>query len=60
MPTVTIQQGPKTVEQKRELIKQITDAFVDTYRIPAEAVQVWFHEVPTDSFGAAGQLIADK
>lgn len=60
MPIVTIQQGPKTVEQKRELIKQITDAFVDAYNAPAESVFVWFHDVPTDSWGAGGKLVADK
>jgi 4-oxalocrotonate tautomerase len=60
MPIVTIQQGPKTVEQKRELIKQITDAFVSAYDAPAESVFVWFHDVPTDSWGAGGKLVSDR
>ncbi|MEV5872992.1 4-oxalocrotonate tautomerase DmpI [Streptomyces sp. NPDC052101] len=60
MPIVTIQQGPRDVELKRELVKRVTDAFVDAYRIPAETVQVWIHEVPADSWGAAGKLTADK
>ncbi|TCO55050.1 4-oxalocrotonate tautomerase DmpI [Actinocrispum wychmicini] len=60
MPIVTVQQGPRTTELKRELVKQITDAFVTAYQIPAETVQVWIHEVPTDSWGAAGKLTADK
>ncbi|MEU9477486.1 4-oxalocrotonate tautomerase DmpI [Streptomyces sp. NPDC048191] len=60
MPIVTIQQGPRDVELKRELVKRVTDAFVDAYRIPAESVQVWIHEVPADSWGAAGKLTADK
>ncbi|WP_306338797.1 4-oxalocrotonate tautomerase DmpI [Streptomyces sp. KL118A] len=60
MPVVTVQQGPRTVELKRELVRQITDAFVDAYKIPAETVQVWIHETPTDSWGAAGKLTADK
>ncbi|WP_035800449.1 4-oxalocrotonate tautomerase DmpI [Kitasatospora mediocidica] len=60
MPIVTVQQGPRTVELKRDLVARITDAFVDAYQIPAETVQVWIHEVPTDSWGAAGKLIADK
>jgi len=33
---------------------------VDAYKIPAETVQVWIHEVPTDSWGVAGKLTADK
>ncbi|MER5729856.1 4-oxalocrotonate tautomerase DmpI [Streptomyces sp. NPDC002138] len=60
MPIVTIQQGPRGIELKRELVKRVTDAFVDAYKIPAETVQVWIHEVPADSWGAAGTLIADK
>ncbi|MEU1116294.1 MULTISPECIES: 4-oxalocrotonate tautomerase DmpI [unclassified Streptomyces] len=60
MPTVTVQQGPRDVELKRELVKQITDAFVDAYKIPAETVTVWIHETPADSWGAAGKLTADK
>lgn len=60
MPIVTVQQGPRNVELKRELVARITDAFVDAYKIPAETVQVWIQEVPTDSWGAAGKLIADS
>lgn len=60
MPIVTVQQGPRTVELKRELVRKITDAFVDAYQIPAETVQVWIHEVPADSWAAAGTLVADK
>nr|WP_265537792.1 4-oxalocrotonate tautomerase DmpI [Streptomyces sp. NEAU-H33] len=60
MPIVTIQQGPRDAELKRDLVKRVTDAFVDAYRIPAESVQVWIHEVPADSWGAAGRLTADK
>ena len=60
MPIVTVQQGPRDIELKRDLVARITDAFVEAYRIPAEAVQVWIHEVPADSWGAAGKLVADK
>ncbi|MFF4954330.1 4-oxalocrotonate tautomerase DmpI [Streptomyces chattanoogensis] len=60
MPTVTVQQAPRSVELKRELVKQITDAFVDAYKIPAETVTVWIQETPADSWGSAGKLTADK
>ncbi|NEB75419.1 4-oxalocrotonate tautomerase family protein [Streptomyces sp. SID14478] len=60
MPIVTIQQGPRDVELKRDLVKRVTDAFVDAYKIPAETVSVWIHEVPADSWGQAGKLTADK
>ncbi|MER8185702.1 4-oxalocrotonate tautomerase DmpI [Kitasatospora sp. NPDC094015] len=60
MPIVTVQQGPRSVELKRDLVRRITDAFVDAYQLPAETVQVWIHEVPADSWGAAGTLTADR
>ncbi|MFE2143599.1 4-oxalocrotonate tautomerase DmpI [Streptomyces sp. NPDC059456] len=59
MPIVTVQQGPRDVELKRELVKRVTDAFVDAHEIPAETVQVWMHEVPADGWCAAGTLVAD-
>jgi 4-oxalocrotonate tautomerase len=60
MPAVTIQQDPRDVELKRELIKRITDAFVETYQIPAATVMVLIEETSTDSFGVGGRLAADK
>ncbi|HEV2636748.1 MAG TPA: 4-oxalocrotonate tautomerase DmpI [Actinocrinis sp.] len=60
MPIVTVQQGPRDIELKRDLVRRITDAFVDAYKIPAETVQVWIHETPADSWAAAGTLIADQ
>lgn len=33
---------------------------MDAYKIPAGTVQVWIHEVPAGSWGAAGTLTADK
>lgn len=60
MPTVTVLQGPRTVELKRELVRGITNAFVDTLGVPADSVQVWIQETPADSWGAGGVLTADK
>jgi len=60
MPIITVQQGPRSVELKRELVKQLTDAMTNALTIPADAVQVWIHDVPTDSWGIGGVLTADK
>jgi 4-oxalocrotonate tautomerase len=60
MPIVTVMQGPRTVELKRDLVARITDAFVDTLGLPAESVQVWIQETPAESWGAGGRLTADK
>jgi 4-oxalocrotonate tautomerase len=60
MPTVTVLQGPRPVELKRELVTRITDAFVDTLGVPADSVEVWIQETPTESWGRGGVLTADR
>ncbi|HEY8719637.1 tautomerase family protein [Pengzhenrongella sp.] len=59
MPIVTVLQGPRDVTLKRALVKAITDAFVDSYKIAPEQVQVWIQETPADSWGQGGKLKAD-
>lgn len=59
MPIVTVQQGPRSVELKRELVARITDAFVDALQVPAESVQVWIQETSPESWAVAGKLVAD-
>lgn len=60
MPNVVIQQLPKSPEAKRELVKRITEAIVDTYKSPAESVHVWIEEFPAEHYAVAGKLVADK
>ena len=60
MPIITVQQGPRSIDLKRDLVRRLTDAMVESLGIPAEAVQVWIHETPTDSWGIGGVLTADK
>ena len=59
MPIVTILQGPRDAEVKRELLRKITDSFVDVYAIPADAVQVWFQDTAPDSWGTGHKLFGD-
>jgi 4-oxalocrotonate tautomerase len=59
MPIVTILQGPRDAEVKRELLKRITDSFVDVYAISADAVQVWFQDTAPDSWGMGRKLFGD-
>jgi 4-oxalocrotonate tautomerase len=60
MPNITVQQMPKTTEQKRELVARITDAFMDVYGASAESVHVWFQEVSSEDYASNGKLVADK
>ena len=56
MPIVTIQQSPRDVAQKRQLVAGLTAAFVAAYGIPAEHVQVFIHEVEHENWAKAGRL----
>lgn len=60
MPIVTIQQAPRSIELKRELVRRITDAVAGTYQLPPEAVQVWINETPTESWGIGGILMSER
>lgn len=61
MPAVTIvlKEG-RTVEQKRELVKAVTDAIVRTTNAKPEAVHIVIHDTPAYNIGSGGQLLADK
>lgn len=60
MPIVTIQQFPRPLEQKRELARRITEAFVEVYGIKAEAVQVFFSEIDGEGWAKGGVMGCDK
>jgi 4-oxalocrotonate tautomerase len=59
MPIITVLQGPRDIDAKRALVTGLTDAMVTAYDVPAEAIQVWIHETPAESWGQSGRLRAD-
>jgi len=55
MPIVQIDLIPgRTPEKKEELIKNVTDAIVNTLQVPKDAVHIVLHEVPKENFGHGG------
>lgn len=50
----------RTIEQKRSLVKDITDAVVRHFKVPAEAVMVQIMESPKDSKAKGGFLFSDR
>ncbi len=60
MPIVTIQQFPRSVEQKRELAERITDAFVQAYGQSPESVQIFFQETEQENWARGGRLGVDQ
>lgn len=61
MPTVTVQMWEgRSEEQKREMVKAITKAMVETTGTVKEAVQVIIYDVPKVNWGIGGELCSDK
>lgn len=61
MPIITIQQSlGRTVEQRRLLIKRITEAFEEAYDVGPEAVTIFFQDYDDDMWGKSGRLHTDR
>jgi len=60
MPTVIVEADEgRTVEQKRGLVKDITDAVCKHFKVPPEAVNIYIHEGRKENRGKAGKLAID-
>lgn len=61
MPFVTIvlREG-RTLEQKRELAKAVTEAVAQSVNAKPEAVHIVIHDEPAMNFSTAGKLLADR
>lgn len=60
MPIVTIEliEG-RSVEQKREMAKKITETIVEITKIPQDAVEIIFHDLKRENYSKAGVLATD-
>ncbi|MCK4943029.1 MAG: 2-hydroxymuconate tautomerase family protein [Candidatus Aminicenantes bacterium] len=55
MPIVTIQMlEGRDSEQKKELIKKVTESITSTLQIPLERVRVIINEMAFENYGIAG------
>lgn len=50
----------RTVDQKRSLVKDITDAVVRNFKVAPDAVMVQVMESPKDSKAKGGVLFSDQ
>jgi len=61
MPLVTVKAlGGKTVDQKRALVKDITEAVVKHFKVEPGVVTVDIVEYSRDNLAKAGQLFIDR
>lgn len=61
MPNAYID-GPKmeSIDAKRALVKEVTDAMEKAYKFPRPAYVVTITESPAENVGVGGELIADR
>lgn len=60
MPTVHIHMYEgRTKEQKRNLVKSVTDAIVKSLDVKPEAVTIFLHEISKENVAKAGKIVAE-
>ena len=61
MPLVSVKtKDGKTIEQKRALVKEITEAVVKNFKVEPESVVVDIIEYSGESLAKGGKLFADR
>ncbi|CAN5523614.1 tautomerase family protein [soil metagenome] len=61
MPVIRVEMiTGRTREQKRALIKELTDGFIKTCGGKPESVQIVLVDVKKEDWGSAGEAMADK
>lgn len=61
MPVIRVEMFKgRTVDQKRALVKELTDAFIRTCGGAPESVQIVIADVAKEDWGGAGILMSDK
>jgi 4-oxalocrotonate tautomerase len=61
VPVVTVQMFEgRTIDQKRRLVKAITDAMVEHADARPDGLHVVLHEVSKENWGRAGVLGSDR
>ncbi len=60
MPVVQVEMlGGRSLEQKRAMVKEVTEAIVRTVQCPPEAVKIIIREMEPEHLGEAGVLRSD-
>jgi 4-oxalocrotonate tautomerase len=61
MPRLIVQMiEGRTLEQKRELARRLSDTVIDLLKVDPETVTVFIEEVPPENFARAGVLALDR
>lgn len=59
MPILQIEILPRTLEQKRAMVKEVTEALVRTINCKPEAVRIIIREMEKENYAIADKLYID-
>ena len=59
-PRITVTCTERSLDEKKELVKQITDKVSEILGVPASDVKIFINEMKKDQFAIGGKLICDK
>ena len=60
MPVIRVEMFKRTQEQKRNLAKELTEAFVNTCGGNKDAIKILITEVDKNNWASGGTITADK
>lgn len=61
MPVITIAGNDGiSLDKKRKMIKEVSEAVSDAYDLPIEAITVLVQAYPKESIGVAGELLSER
>ncbi len=60
MPVITVDCNKLTREQKRELVKSITEVSSKIMQLPESTITILIREVAAEDVGIGGELLCDK
>ena len=60
MPVIRVEMLKRTQEQRRDLLRELTDAFVRTCGSNKEAIKILITEVDENNWASGGIITSDK
>ncbi|MDF1586824.1 tautomerase family protein [Marinimicrococcus flavescens] len=61
MPIIKVDMfAGRSIDQKRELARRLTETYLDVVGGPAGGVTILFNEVARDQWAVAGELVSDR
>ena len=60
MPVIRVEMFKRTLEQKKQLVKELTNAFVNTCGGNKDSIKILITEVEESNWSSGGVLTSDK